>query len=430
MGTATPTFRRRGRPAARASRPARLVAAGLAACCAARSAAGEPSPADGAGRPAETVTIAGTALTFQMVEVPGGRLRVAGPGGGGAREIDVKPFAIAARETTWDLYAHYFEGWRQAKVDGITRPSQPDVYNPREPFANGAHQTDKHPALAVGWFGATAYCEWLSHKTGRQYRLPTEAEWELACRAGSAGEAPEAPGDVAWLKETGGDHTHPVGAKKPNAWGLYDLLGNVWEHVLEPYAPPDSAFALRGGGWNTPAAELRYATRLKEQRAAWLRTDPKRPHRAWWITDAPFIGFRVARLPDDGVGKAEREACAAKLEIRNLKLVDRGKSPYFLARVKGEIAYVGDRPLDEVEVLVHYLDEAGKPLLKSPMEKPCYNKCFPALANSYHPGPHAKPFAPNETRTFELEVPHPFDEVGPLELDKVGAKVTRVHFAK
>jgi hypothetical protein len=234
----------------------------------------------------------------------------------------------------------------------------------------------------------------------------------------------------AWCKGNSGDHTHPVGARKPNPWGLYDLFGNVWEHGLDPFAPPDSTFVLRGGGWNTPAPDVRFSARLKEDRSAWLRTDPKRPHRAWWITDAPFIGFRVACLPDDGATKEEREACAAKLEIKNLQFVNKGKSPHHLARVKGEIAYAGTRPLDEVEVRVYYLDESGKPMLRDPKEKPCSSKCFPVLFNSYHPGPQAKPLAPNEIRTFELDVPHPFDEVGPLELDKVGARVTRIHFAK
>jgi hypothetical protein len=164
-------------------------------------------------------------------------------------------------------------------------------------------------------------------------------------------------------------------------------------------------------------------------RTLWLKIDPKRPVRPWWLTDAPFVGLRLVRLPDDGATKEEREAAAGKFAFANLKLVHKGKEPLFMARVTGEVTYKGDRPADEVEVQVHYLDEAGKPLLKDPKDKPAYGACYPALRNAYHPGPHDKPFAPGETRTFELELPHPFDEVGPLELDKVGARVVRVHFA-
>jgi hypothetical protein len=160
----------------------------------------------------------------------------------------------------------------------------------------------------------------------------------------------------------------------------------------------------------------------------WAERDPKRPLRLWWLTDGNFVGFRVVRVPDAAV--KEFEPLAAKVEVKNLKLVKAGKRPDFLDRVSGEIAYSGDVPLDEVEVTVYFLDEDGKPMMKDPKDKPTFSLVYPVLANSYHEGEVRKPLAKGGTRAFEIDVPHPFLETGPLDLDKVGAKVSYVHAAK
>ncbi|HXX92000.1 MAG TPA: SUMF1/EgtB/PvdO family nonheme iron enzyme, partial [Planctomycetota bacterium] len=178
----------------------------------------------------ETVTIPGTAVQFDLVWLPGGPATVGSPesepgrrADEARREVELRPFWIGSHEVTWEEYSLYYESWKLAKVDGVTRPSQPDVIDPKEPFPNGADQGKRHPALSIGWYGATGYCEWLSKKTGQKYRLPTETEWEYAARAGSKEALPGPLDDLAWHKGNSGDHSHEVGGKKPNAFGLFDV---------------------------------------------------------------------------------------------------------------------------------------------------------------------------------------------------------------
>jgi len=366
-----------------------------------------------------TVAIPDSAVKFDLVAVKGGKAKI---GEEALREVDLKPFWIGAREVTWDEYSLYYEGRKAAKLDGVTRPSQPDVIDPKEPFPNGEAQGGTHPAISVGWFGAMGYCEWLTRKTGQKYRLPTEAEWELA-----AGAAPKSPEDSAWFEGNSGKNSHEVGGKKPNALGLYDIFGNAWENCLEPFAPPAQGPVVRGGGWNTPAKDLRSGKRQSVP-DDWAERDPKRPLRLWWLTDGNFVGFRVVRVPDSAV--KEFEPLAAKVEVKNLKLVKQGKRPDFLDRVSGEISYSGELPLDEVEVTVYFLDEEGKPMMKDPKDKPAFSIVYPVMANSYHDGDVRKPLTKGATRAFEIDVPHPFLETGPLDLDKVAAKVSYVHASK
>lgn len=418
--------------------PVAILSAALLAC------AGKPqAPSPGGAAPSgasqeETVRIPDTESQFKMVLVPGGKFKMGSPDAepgreadeGPVREVELQPFWMGKTEVCWGDYALYYEGWKQGKVDGITRPTQPDVIDPREPFPGGGEQTNKHPAIGIGWFGVLGFCEWLSVKTGGYYRLATEAEWEYASRAGSAAAAPTDLNDVAWHQGNSNGRTHEVGTKKPNPWGLHDMLGNAMEACLEPYVMPEHIGVLRGGAWNSPPAELRHANRQKVLLEKWLERDPKWPLRAWWLTDAPFTGLRIVRLPDDGVSKEDREAAIKKVEVRHVKVVKEGKRPFFMDRLQGELVYSGTRPLDEVELLAYFLDDAGKPVMKDPRDKPAFNKCWPVIVNSGHPGAQAKPLKAGETRTFEVEVPHPFDEVGAIELKAVGARVTRIHFAK
>src|SRR5262245_5132260 len=366
----------------------------------------------------ETVTIPDTKVKFDLVKLPGGKAKVGEPG----HEVDLKPFSIGVREVTWDEYSLYYEARKAARLDGVTRPSQPDVIDPKEPFPNGEAQGGTHPAISVGWFGAMGYCEWLTRKTGQKYRLPTEAEWELA-----AGAAPASLDDVAWFEGNSGKNSHEVGLKKPNALGLYDIFGNAWENCLEPFAPPAQGPVVRGGGWNTVAKEVR-AGKRQSVPDDWAERDPKRPLRLWWLTDGNFVGFRLVRLP--GTTLKESEALAAKVEVKNLKIAKTGKRPDFLDRVTGEIAYSGDAALDEVEITVYFLDEDGKPMLKDPKDKPSFSLVYPVMANSFHDGEVRSPLQKGGTRKFEVDVPHPFLETGPLDLEKVGAKVSYVHAAK
>jgi formylglycine-generating enzyme required for sulfatase activity len=161
------------------------------------------------------------------------------------------------------------------------------------------------------------YCQWLYKKTGIFYRLPTEAEWEYACRAGSPAAYPfgnddQQLGKYAWYAANSAGKYHPVKQRKPNAWGLYDMLGNVAEWTLDQYkedyfdqirAQPGSPWipparkqpgALKGGSFADPAAALRSAARLRSD-PKWNARDPQIPKSKWWNADAPFIGFRVLR---------------------------------------------------------------------------------------------------------------------------------------
>jgi formylglycine-generating enzyme required for sulfatase activity len=146
-------------------------------------------------------------------------------------------------------------------------------------------QGDDLPVETVSWEDAKKFCETISAKTGKTYRLPTEAEWEMACRAGSNGkycfgDDEKLLGEYAWYGQNSDDKTHPVGQKKPNAWGLFDMHGNVWEWcgdwyggryysecekqglVTDPQGPATGSYRVaRGGGWNNYAVRCRSADR-------------------------------------------------------------------------------------------------------------------------------------------------------------------------
>jgi formylglycine-generating enzyme required for sulfatase activity len=164
---------------------------------------------------------------------------------------------------------------------------------------------------------ARTFCKWLSAKTGRYYRLPTEAEWEYACRAGtttaySFGDDPVELGDHAWYFENSNEAYQKVGKKKPNPWGLYDMHGNVAEWVLDQYdeagyellkeskqdplANPKTEYPriVRGGGWNQFPEDCRSAARQASD-PEWKKQDPQSPKSIWYHTDARHVGFRIVR---------------------------------------------------------------------------------------------------------------------------------------
>lgn len=145
-----------------------------------------------------------------------------------------------------------------------------------------AFKGGKHPVDSVSWDACQVFLKKLREKTGRRFTLPTEAQWEYACRAGTTtrwnfGDDEKQAGDSAWLEVNSEGKTHPVGQKKPNAWGFYDLHGNVWEwcsdwyarpypnhQVTDPHYPgpqPETSPVLRGGGWGEHPLNARSAYR-------------------------------------------------------------------------------------------------------------------------------------------------------------------------
>lgn len=156
-------------------------------------------------------------------------------------------FAIGRYPVTFSEYDHYCD------VTGCKKPSD-----------NGWGRGQR-PVINVSWHDAKAYCAWLSKVSGCRFRLPTEAEWEYACRAGATsdffwGDNPDQANDYAWFTGNSKGKTHPVGGKLANPWGLYDMAGNVWEWVEDNF-DNDSQRVLRGGSWSTETDYLRSATR-------------------------------------------------------------------------------------------------------------------------------------------------------------------------
>ncbi len=214
----------------------------------------------------------------------------------GAHLVTRGHFAAFVRDTAYRTGAER-DGWGYClSADGL-KADKIDGASWRKP---GFDQTDEHPVVEVSWNDTQAFCRWLSGKDGKRYRLPTEAEWEYACRAGThtAYFWGDDPGGIAGfancadlaLKESfpnlltfnwrdGFVYTSPVGSFKPNPWGLHDMIGNVWELCGDYYAPYGDGAAVdpagpargdsassrvwRGGAWNCYPKLCRAASRLK-----------------------------------------------------------------------------------------------------------------------------------------------------------------------
>jgi formylglycine-generating enzyme required for sulfatase activity len=286
-----------------------------------------------AGMKAYVEQIPGTNVTFEMIPIPGGTFMMGSPeeepgrakDEGPQHEVQIRPFWMGKTEVTWDEYDQFAFGQQLEKVpqpsepalqttDALTRPTPPYA---DESFGFGK---GKQPVISITHHAAMEYCRWLSAKTGKTYRLPTEAEWEYACRAGSKtaysfGNDPSKLGEYAWYAANSNNRPHPVGMKKPNAWGLYDMHGNVAEWCLDHYdpdfykqfkpgvpallpvlLPTEKRYphVVRGGSWDDEAAKLRCAARRASE-PEWSMRDPQDPQSIWWHTEAIFAGFRVVR---------------------------------------------------------------------------------------------------------------------------------------
>jgi len=270
-------------------------------------------------------TVPRTKAKFTMVPIPAGSFMMGSLNNDKQKEKDETPqhqvqisaFWMGQHEVTYDEYISFFtdkevERKKEIELDAVTRPTVPYI-----DVSHGMGKEGGFPACNMRQYGAMMYCKWLYNKTGVFYRLPTEAEWEYACRAGSNttypfGDNESLLKDYAWFDKNSKGEFHKVGEKKPNAWGLYDMLGNVSEWVLDQYQAdyygdvekdalnpvntPETRHPLvvRGGSYKDPAKELRSANRISSD-LEWNRRDPQLPKSMWWNADAPFVGFRIVR---------------------------------------------------------------------------------------------------------------------------------------
>ena len=281
-----------------------------------------------------TQAVPGSNQTYAMVAVPGGTYLMGSPATekgrnadeGPQHKVQIEPFYMGKYEVTWDLYdlfaftnmekemaAKYTESDANlAKTDATTRPSPPYV-----DMSFGMGRAG-YPAINMTQYAAIKFCAWLYAKTGIFYRLPTEAEWEYACRANtttpySFGADVKQLGEYAVFTGNSDGGYKKVGTKKPNPFGLYDMHGNVMEwtkdqyiedyykqvasgNVKEPFAPTTTLYpnSVRGGSWDDEATILRSAARTPSA-PAWKVLDPQSPKSDWWLTSASFVGFRLVR---------------------------------------------------------------------------------------------------------------------------------------
>jgi formylglycine-generating enzyme required for sulfatase activity len=231
-------------------------------------------------------TIPGTIVSFEMVAVPGGTVTLDG------KPVAVEPFHIGRTEVTWDMYDVFALGLDAEKgrdsADAVARPSQP--YG--APDYGWGHAG--FAAISIAKPAAEAFCAWLSTKTGKSYRLPTEAEWAhaAALAAGGTALAPDRRDAIAWHRGNAVAKAHPVGKREPDALGLFDLFGNAAEWVTTA----DGDSVTRGGSFRDPPDRVGPAARAVQDES-WQERDPQLPKSKWWLSDGPFVGFRLVRKP-------------------------------------------------------------------------------------------------------------------------------------
>lgn len=295
-----------------------------------------------------TEKLPGTPGAFDLVPIPGGEFLMGSPeteekrkpNEGPQRKVKIEPFWMSKLETRWNEYELFmFPGLEKGtniaservfgellinlgelppnatgnpytgkEGDAVSRPTTPYV---EMSFGMGK---DGFPAISMTHFAAVMYCRWLTAKTGHFYRLPTEAEWEYACRAGtttaySFGDDPEKIAEYGWFFTNADGKYAKVGKLKPNPWGLYDMHGNVAEWVMDaylesyanfpegaPYVPATTEYphVARGGSWDDEPDLLRSSARRSSD-ASWKMRDPQLPKSKWYLTDAQFLGMRVVR---------------------------------------------------------------------------------------------------------------------------------------
>ncbi|MFN7731254.1 MAG: formylglycine-generating enzyme family protein [Pirellula sp.] len=289
-----------------------------------------------------TQKIENTDVIFDMIPIPGGEFVMGSPESEPGRAADegpqftvvVPPFWMAKTELTWAEYKTFMktydifkrlsrQGIRKVTTlddtDAITVPTP--LYEPSHTFEYGDDK--QQPAVTMTQYAAKQYTKWLSGLTAIDYRLPTEAEWEYAARAGAStpysfGADASQLGDYAAYSENSSEGAPKVGSKKPNAFGLHDMHGSVWEWTIDQYStdgygdragkklawfeaigtPQNKEMrCVRGGGWQDPPERLRSAARMGSADEEWKDYDPNVPLSPWWYTSDParMVGMRLVR---------------------------------------------------------------------------------------------------------------------------------------
>jgi formylglycine-generating enzyme len=315
-------------------------------------------------------------VEFEMIPVPGGKFRLGNPDAidkehvdeGPVVEVEIAPFWIGKHEVTWGEYMFYmgFEDIAKGsfqkppkipvtddnRVDAVSAPSS--LYDPTYNFGHG--EDKQMPAVTMTQYAAKQYTKWLSGVLQEHYRLPNEAEWEYACRAGATtkycyGDDPKQLTDYAWIADNSDEKPHKVGLKKPNAWGIHDMHGNVMEWTLDAYNKlgyryltdkkrvglelthwPKQSFpcTLRGGSFDVQAKLAACTTRYASDYHKLQDNDPDNPKSPWWMTDDPArsIGLRIIR-PLQPMNKDQQnlvwDKVDPKAEIQIKERLDQGR---------------------------------------------------------------------------------------------------------
>jgi len=267
------------------------------------------------------ISIPGSKIDFPLAYVPAGALAFKNSEGK-EQNIQLSAFWMGVYEVRYDEFILYqfrkndsnASDWKGGtfSADAVTRPTQQYV-----DLTFGMGTKGGVPAVSMTQQGALRYCQWLYQKTGQFYRLPTEAEWEYACKAGVTTPLPEGVTaenlpNYAWFYDNSFEKYHPAGQKKPNAWGFYDMLGNVAEWTLDfyvedylqkvgpdpvdPWIKPTAKHSrtVKGGSFDDNAEDCSCSLRLQSQ-TRWQQRDPQIPKSKWWNTDSDFLGFRLVR---------------------------------------------------------------------------------------------------------------------------------------
>ena len=291
-----------------------------------------------------TEMIPGTTVSFDMVAVPGGTFNMGSPDSeplrekdeGPVRKVTLSKFFMAKTEVTWDEYLAFFRATSsRGRTEGqvVTRKNTDAISGATPPWGapDQGCGKGKRPAITMSWHAANVYCQWLSKVTGKKYRLPTEAEWEYACRGGKDTPyffegGPKDYTSEGFLKKIFGPDTSVISSNviykvnsssktqepnsvKPNPFGLVNMSGNVYEFCLDFYSPdyyrdtvsyvnpagPETGqeHVIRGGSFKSDAKDVRSAARDYTKTKAWLVTDPQIPKSIWWYSDCIDVGFRV-----------------------------------------------------------------------------------------------------------------------------------------